>query len=103
MALYSLAETSVTHSHRDYANLYTVTALCVFPDRYTKGVVLGICVHFISSSGWSKVLVGGAEWGLPHTLDSVLKKYQHLKRCQGGPGVPVLTKVLQWSSQRPDE
>ena len=41
-------------SHRDYAMCYSTWALLLLPDPLARGVALGVCVHFIASSGFAK-------------------------------------------------
>lgn len=49
-------DSCLTDSHRDYANMYVAWALAVpWSDAYAAGAALGVCVHFIASSGVSKV------------------------------------------------
>ena len=42
-----------------------------------EGAALGVCIHFIGSSGMSKLLVGGARWAAPGTLRAVIQEYVH--------------------------
>jgi hypothetical protein len=65
------------------------------PCEYAKGVALGVCIFFISSSGYAKLLVGGTEWAKSCTLDSVLEQYQKYNVPQGGPGLPALTRFAR--------
>ena len=77
LALYHLAESSVTSSHRDYVNVYVATAFAVCSEeRVAAGVALGVCVLLIAGSGWSKIAVGGArEWMEFTTLGTMLSLY----------------------------
>ena len=54
---YQLAESSYSHSHRDHAAVYCAWALALLPAPLASGVALGVCVHFISSSGLAKLHV----------------------------------------------
>ena len=98
MTLYCCAETSVTASHRDYANLYTSWALVLSPsDGIAAGVALGASVVLIAGSGWAKVAVGGARcWALdPKTLGAVLGTYHALPLAECGPTLPALNRTLR--------
>jgi hypothetical protein len=98
VAVYSLAETSVTHSHRDYAGLYSAVSLAVLPDAYAEAVALGVCVHFIAGSGWAKVLVGGLKgWSSPGTLRSVLRCYGEYSLGEAGPAFPAMNRLVAGS------
>jgi hypothetical protein len=95
VAVYSLAETSVTHSHRDYSGLYSAVSLAVLPDKYAEAVALGVCVHFIASSGWAKVLVGGLSgWLSPGTLRSVIQCYGKYSLGEAGPAIPAMNRLV---------
>ena len=92
---YVLAETSHTHSHRDIPNMYVAWSLALIPARLSRGFALGVCVHFIASSGFSKVLIGGViGWAAPGTMRSVLRSYGALSLANLGPGWPALNR---WS------
>jgi len=98
VAVYSLAETSVTHSHRDYAGLYSAVSLAVLPDAYAEAVALGVCVHFIAGSGWAKVLVGGLKgWSSPGTLRSILRCYGKYSLGEAGPAFPAMNRLVAGS------
>lgn len=61
-SLFALADSSVTNSHRDYANTYTCWCIALLPDDYVEPIALALCVHYLSSAGFSKILVGGHRW-----------------------------------------
>jgi len=86
-SLYSLCESSVTHSHRDYATLWILWGCVLLPSDLARGFGLGICVMFISASGFSKVIVGGGlSFGLHHgTLKAILDTYSKLEIKDCGP------------------
>ena len=67
LSLYQLAESSCTHSHRDYAAVYCAWALALLPPALAHGVALGVCVHFIASSGFAKLVIAPAS-PLPASL-----------------------------------
>lgn len=97
MSMYSLAETSVTSSHRDYANLYTSWAL-VFSSstNVAAGIALGVSVLLVSGSGLSKLLVGGtSEWAHSSTLSTVLAAYNEYSLDRCGPLIPALNVELR--------
>ena len=56
-------ERSLSHSHRDHAAVYCAWAL-LLPEPLAGGVALGVCVHFISSSGLAKLHVAAAGKGV---------------------------------------
>ena len=89
---YSLAESSITHSHRDYPTLYCLWALVLMPsDELAAGAALGVCIHFIASSGWAKVLIGGARgWSHPDTMRGVLRAYGKHSVADSGPASKAL-------------
>lgn len=96
---YNLAESSATHSHRDYAIGYVMAAAALLPDALVEGAALGVCVHFIGSSGAAKVMVGGAAaWAEADTLGTVLEQYSRLSLQAGGPGSP---SAGAWLRRRP--
>lgn len=97
-SFYVLMETCHSHSHRDYANMYVMWGTLLLPCVMSKGLALGICVHFIGSSGLAKVVVGSLkDWVSPKTMRGVLKTYGQLDVTAGGPGWPALN---QWSVER---
>ena len=92
---YVLAETSHSHSHRDHANMYVTWALALLPDRLSQGFALGTCIHFIASSGVSKLMIGGTSgWAAPSTMRAVLRDYGRYSLAGCGPGWPSLNR---WS------
>lgn len=91
---YQLVESSLTFSHRDYLMLYNSWALAVLPDRYAEGLALGFSVHFIASSGFAKVLIGGRDWASPSTMRNILGTYGKLSVGQGGPWSPRLNRLI---------
>ena len=95
-SLYVLAETSCTHSHRDHASLYSAWALALLPAHLAHGVALGVCVHFVASSGFAKLHVAGgaAAWAEPSTLASILRQYNSLPIREGGPLLPRASALL---------
>ena len=94
---YSHAESSATHSHRDYAVLYVLIALTVLPDSLAEGAALGVCVHFIGSSGLAKLIVGGGvlRWVDAATLGGILATYGKLNVVSGGPASASLAAALR--------
>jgi len=93
-SLYQLAESSVTMSHRDYLMLYNTWGLALLPDAYAAGLALGLCVHFIVSSGLAKLYIGGAEWVRPETMRSIMRTYGRLSFSEGGPWSPKLNRLV---------
>lgn len=91
---YALAESSVTTSHRDYAMVYIMWAVALLPAHYAEGVAFGVCVHFIASSGFAKLYVGGQEWLQPCTMRNYLMAYGELDFKSGGPGSPWMNKLV---------
>ena len=84
--LYQLAESAYSHSHRDHPCVYCTWALALLPDpQLASGVALGVCVHFIASSGFAKLHVAGRgrggllaglkSWPAPGTMRSILRQY----------------------------
>jgi len=96
LSLYALSESAVTNSHRDFANVYCAWALALLPPGPApKAAALGICVHFIASSGLAKLRVAGlAAWCRPDTLGGVMKTYGSLSIGDGGPGSAALNRFL---------
>jgi hypothetical protein len=102
LTLYTLAESSVTSSHRDYANMYSSWALLVTPlfpalghDHLAEGFALGVAIILIAGSGWAKVLVGGASsWCSTDTLLTILRSYGRLTIPDCGPACPALNRLL---------
>mmetsp|Transcript_19001 Transcript_19001/g.56521 ORF Transcript_19001/g.56521 Transcript_19001/m.56521 type:complete len:147 (-) Transcript_19001:2527-2967(-) len=90
LSAYALAESSITNSHRDYANVYSAWALALLPNSHAEGVALGACGLLIAGSGYGKLVIGGLlEWGRPSTLRAVLKWYGSMDIGSGGPASPV--------------
>eukprot|EP00040_Diaphanoeca_grandis_P033372 m.204399 g.204399 ORF g.204399 m.204399 type:complete len:448 (+) comp32885_c0_seq1:203-1546(+) len=90
---YVTVETSHSHSHRDYANMYITWSLAVLPDRLSAGFALGVCAHFISSSGVAKVVIGGATgWSHPNTMRAYLQEYGSWSISTWGPAVPFINR-----------
>ena len=104
-SLYSLAESSVTNSHRDYANMYACWSLAILPlDQISiiRGAALGTCIFLISGSGWSKVLIGGARgWSNGDTLYTVIRHYSRFTVAETGPALPFLSEMLLTPRMRP--
>eukprot|EP00930_Biecheleria_cincta_P042909 TRINITY_DN29522_c0_g1_i1.p1 TRINITY_DN29522_c0_g1~~TRINITY_DN29522_c0_g1_i1.p1 ORF type:complete len:448 (+),score=47.42 TRINITY_DN29522_c0_g1_i1:30-1346(+) len=94
-SIYSLVESSATNSHRDYPMLYNLWALALLPPRWAEGVALGVCLHFVASSGLAKLYIGGLEWLGPGPLESVLRTYGDLSFSSGGPGSPKMSKLVR--------
>jgi hypothetical protein len=80
LSVFCLVDTSVTHSHRDYANLYCAWLLTVLP-HYAHSVALGVSIHYIASSGIAKLWVAGSAsaWCAPDTLRGVLQTYSKVR------------------------
>ena len=66
------------------------------PDpQLASGVALGVCVHFIASSGFAKLHVAGRgrggllaglkSWPAPGTMRSILRQYATLSFAEGAP------------------
>ena len=77
LSVYSLVDSSATHSHRDYGNLYCAWLLAVCPPAVAQAGALGVCVHYITSSGLAKLVIAGSAraWSSPDTLGGVLQAY----------------------------
>lgn len=89
-----LRRSATTHSHRDYPCLYVSWALVLLPPIYAQGFALGVCVHFIGSSGLSKLWIGGAmSWSSPSTMRKVLTHYSKLG-YGWGPAMLVLNALF---------
>ena len=97
ISLYSLAETSVTSSHRDYLTLYTSWALCLTnSDALASGFALGFCIVLIAGSGWTKVLIGGwSAWSHASTLANIFKAYHSCTLANCGPLLPSLNRTIR--------
>ena len=94
MTLYQCGEASLTHSHRDFANMY-VSWMLVLAPGLARGAALGVSVVMLAGSGYSKVSVGGiAGWSQAGTLRSVLRTYGKLSLQQGGPALPALNAAM---------
>eukprot|EP00931_Biecheleriopsis_adriatica_P004682 TRINITY_DN106311_c0_g1_i1.p1 TRINITY_DN106311_c0_g1~~TRINITY_DN106311_c0_g1_i1.p1 ORF type:complete len:453 (-),score=49.27 TRINITY_DN106311_c0_g1_i1:156-1472(-) len=91
---YALAESSATTSHRDYPMVYISWALALLPAEHAEGVALGVCVHFVASSGLAKLIIGGRQWLLPCTMRNYLSTYGDLDLINGGPASPWLNRVF---------
>lgn len=97
VALYSLAESSSTHSHRDYPGTYICAASVVLPNDLLRGFALGVCIFFIGASGVGKLQVGGlTAWASPATLRGVLKKYVARSLDDPAGGIPLLPGLTSW-------
>lgn len=95
VSLYGWTEAAVTHSHRDFAMVYTAWALALLPLPMAKGVAHGICIHFIASSGFAKLLVGGvSSWAAPETMRSILRHYGRFNLADAGPLSPMLNRFV---------
>jgi hypothetical protein len=102
MSLYQLAESSVTHSHRDFTNMYLAWGFVASPIFSKNGdnsfcctFALFACAIMLAGSGLAKVCIGGLyEWAQPNTLMSILESYGERPRSIEGPGLLVLNKVL---------
>ena len=109
--LYAMVEASITNSHRDYPNAFCTWALVPTPSVYSEAFALGVCIWFIGSSGYAKVVIGcssaerkefkqlhgraGYGWLEPMTLKSVLEWYGGMDIGEGGPASPALNKWLR--------
>lgn len=93
---YALVETSVTHSHRDYPAMYALWVLAVCgDDARAEGLVLGIAVHLMISSGIAKLRVGGRAWCLPRTMRGVLSQYVGKGGADGPLVVPLARAAIR--------
>jgi len=91
---YSLVETSVTHSHRDYPATYALWVLACFGESATsQGLILGIAVHLMISSGIAKLRVGGVAWAYPSTMRGVLGHYVNKAGADG----PLIKPLTAWA------
>lgn len=83
LSVYSLVDTSATHSHRDYANLYCSWLLAVASPDVARAGALGVCVHYIASSGFAKLYISGSPraWCDSATLGAVLETYSKVRKC----------------------
>ena len=89
---YACAETSVTRSHRDLPAMYALWALALYGDGPTaQGLVLGVGVHLLVSSGLSKLRLGGLEWAKPGTMRGVILRYLE----HGGADGPLLRTLAE--------
>lgn len=91
---YHLAESSVTFSHRDYLMLYNAWGVALLPATIAEGFALGLCVHFIASSGLSKIFIGGSDWVRPGTMRSILQSYGGKSLKEGGPFSQRLNRLV---------
>ena len=75
---------------------YSAWALALLPAHLAHGVALGVCVHFVASSGFAKLHVAGgaAAWAEPSTLASILRQYNSLPIREGGPLLPRASALL---------
>jgi hypothetical protein len=62
VSLYHLLENSTTNRHGDFPLLYNVWAMCLPDAGYASAASFGIGIHFVLSSGVSKLLIGGRRW-----------------------------------------
>ena len=95
MTVYHLTETSITHSHRDYATMYFTWVFAVLPLSYARGAALGIAVHFVAASGFAKLRMAGSSWTTAHTLYAILKWYGGMKVENNGPLSHACNRFMQ--------
>ena len=104
LSVYGLVESSVTGSHRDFANVYCAWCLALLDPQgaYAKACALGICVHFVHSSGVAKAIIAGpAAWALDgDCLGGILRHYGKLSLSEGGPGLMPLNRFLAEKTAR---
>ncbi len=94
-SLQALAETAVTGWHKDHAMVYNVFALVLLSEEHAQGFALGVCVHFIASSGWAKLCIGGWNWVHPETMRAYLRTYSKYSLQEGGPAIPALNRMMR--------
>lgn len=87
-SLYHLLENSMTNRHGEFPVLYAVWALCIPDPHYASALCYGSVIHFILSSGVSKLLVGGPRWLQRQTMQCYLRIYG------GSKTAPPLSKAL---------
>ena len=74
-SLYHLLENSMTNRHGEFPVLYAVWSLCLPDPDYASALCYGSVVHFILSSGISKLLIGGPQWLEWTTMHHYLRIY----------------------------
>jgi hypothetical protein len=96
VSLYHLVESSVTMRHGEYPLLYNAWAMCL-PTDYASAVAWGVAVHFVLSTGLSKIFIGGFEWMAPSTMRFYLTTYYSTKMKMSRPFWPSANR---WASKR---
>ena len=74
VSLYHVIETSSTGRHGEYPLLYSSWGW-VLGGKLGCAVNFGVCIHFILSTGFAKIFVGGLSWLKPGTMREYLKAY----------------------------
>ena len=75
ISIYHLVESSASSRHGEFPLLYVSWAAWLLPDAWAHAASLGVMVHFVSSSGAAKIIVGGSSWMSPHTLRTYLELF----------------------------
>lgn len=109
ISLYHLAETSITNRHGEFVFLYNAWAMALpVATSWRHALSFGIAVHFVLSTGWSKVSVGGFDplplglgvpaWLRPSTMRTYLRLY---RGARSGAARPALEALSRWMSDVP--
>ena len=75
VSLYHLLEHSTTQRHGEFPLLYNAWAMVLPDGRYASAASFGIGIHFVLSSGVSKLLIGGRQWLASTTMRTYLSIY----------------------------
>jgi hypothetical protein len=95
-SVYCLAESAATHSHRDYANMYICWLLALFREDTAAALGLGICIHYVASSGFGKCIIGGGRaWVEASTMRGVLREFSSYSLAETGPAFPALNRFVR--------
>ena len=71
---YHIAESCISHSHRDYMTLYCTWSVALLPVDWARAASLGFTCFLYTSAGLAKYSISGTDWMRPSTLRGILQR-----------------------------
>lgn len=80
--------------HKDYCMFYNICIFAFVPEYYQQACSLGVCIHFIVSTGSSKWHISKGDWFTPGSCRAVFSQYQEYTWKDGAPAWPALSRCV---------